>query len=84
MDTRGQKKFIIAANTVVKKRPNPVQESLSKNLRRPCFSSEAEALVFGDIQATHYLFYLYRFDQLLIRIILASFYIIHLEKKYRP
>jgi hypothetical protein len=53
LDTRGQKNLNTAAQKVAKKRPNPVQESLSKNLRRPCLRSVVEALVLGGIHATH-------------------------------
>jgi len=66
LDTRGQKNLNTAAKKVAKKRLNPVQESLSKNLRRPCLSSVAAALVLSDIYATHQLFYQYHICLLLI------------------
>jgi hypothetical protein len=53
LDTRGQKNLSTAAKEAAKKRLNPVQDSLSKNLRRPCLSSVVEALVLSDIHATH-------------------------------
>jgi hypothetical protein len=53
LDTRGQKNLNTAAKEVAKKRLNPVQESFSKNLRRPCLSSVVEALVLSDIHVTH-------------------------------
>jgi len=53
LDTRGQKNLNTAAKEVAKKRLNPVQESLSKNLRRPCLGSVVEALVLSDIHVTH-------------------------------
>jgi hypothetical protein len=53
LDTRGQKNLNTAAKKIAKKRLNPVQESLSKNLRRPFLHSVVEALVLSGIHATH-------------------------------
>ena len=64
----------ITSEKAVKMMLNPVQESFSKNLRRPCLGSVAEALGSGDIYVTRHLFYLYHIRHLPIHISWSSQY----------